>query len=123
MIKWLLASFGLFSVAFADTSIHAPATAHQNAQGGLMSMLPMIIIFVIAVYFLMIRPQQKRSKEQKELESSMKVGDEVVTTSGLIGKVAKITDQFITLTVSGSVELTFQKQAVVTILPKGTISE
>jgi preprotein translocase subunit YajC len=123
MFKWLLGSLGLISVAFADTSIHAPATAHQSAQGGLMSMLPMIIIFVIAVYFLMIRPQQKRSKEQKELESSMKVGDEVVTTSGLIGKVAKITDQFITLSVSGSVELTFQKQAVVTILPKGTIAE
>ena len=86
-------------------------------------MLPMVVIFVIAVYLLMIRPQQKRVKDQKNLENTMKVGDEVVTTSGLIGKVSKITDQFITLTVSSNVQLTFQRQAIVTILPKGSLVE
>ncbi len=122
MFKWLLGSLGLVSTAFADTAIVAPS-AHQSAQGGIMSMLPMILIFVVAVYFLMIRPQQKRVKDQKALESAMKVGDEVVTTSGLIGKVSKITDQFITITACTHVDLTFQKQAIVTILPKGTIAE
>jgi len=122
MFKWLIGSLGLFSVAFADTSIHAPA-AHQSTQGGILSMLPMIVVLVLAAYFLMIRPQQKRVKDQKSLESNMKVGDEVATTSGMIGKVASITDQFITLTVSNDVKLTFQKQAVVTILPKGTLAD
>jgi preprotein translocase subunit YajC len=122
MFKWLLGSLSLFSVAYADSSIHAPA-AHQSTQGGILGMLPMIAVLVLAAYFLMIRPQQKRAKDQKALESNMKVGNEVVTTSGLIGKVSKITDQFITLSVSDNVELTFQKQAVVTILPKGTLAE
>jgi preprotein translocase subunit YajC len=120
MFKWLLGSLGLVSSAFADTAITAPM-AHQTTQGSIMSMLPMILIFVAAVYFLMIRPQQKRVKDQKALESAMKVGDEIVTNSGLIGKVAKITDQFITITVCANVDLTFQKQAIVTILPKGTV--
>ena len=122
MFKWLLGSLGLVSTALADTAITAPV-AHQSAQGGLLSMLPMVVIFVIAVYLLMIRPQQKRVKDQKNLENTMKVGDEVVTTSGLIGKVSKITDQFITLTVSSNVQLTFQRQAIVTILPKGSLVE
>ena len=123
MFKWLMSSFGLLGTALADTAITAP-TAHQSAQGGLMGMLPMLIIFIFAVYFLIIRPQQKRVKEQKELESTMKVGDEVATSSGLIGTVNAISEQFITLAVGNDdqkVMLTFQKQAVTTILPKGTI--
>ena len=121
MLKWVIAALACVSTAWADTAIHAPTSAHQPAQGGLMSMLPMLIIFVVAVYFLIIRPQQKRTKEQKQLNDSMKVGDEVMTTSGIVAKISSMSDQFVTLTISNGVDVRFQKQAIVSILPKGSI--
>jgi preprotein translocase subunit YajC len=98
------------------------AHAQTAAPGGTdyMAFLPMVAIFVV-FYFLLIRPQQKRAKEQKTMLEALQKGDEVVTGGGLIGKIGKLTDQYATLEVAPNVEITVQRAAVAQLLPKGTI--
>jgi preprotein translocase subunit YajC len=91
-----------------------------GAESGLMSFLPIILMFVV-LYFLMIRPQMKRQKEQKSMIEALAKGDEVVTAGGIVGKVTKVTDGYMTLEVSDGNEIIVQKAAVSTLLPKGTI--
>ena len=100
----------------------AMAQAQSGApQGGSpFSMLIILAGFAIFMYLFMIRPQQKRQKEHKELISAVSKGDEVVMNSGLLGKVSKVDDNYIVLDVGNS-ELTFQKIAIHAVLPKGTI--
>jgi preprotein translocase subunit YajC len=99
----------------------AQAAAEGNA---LMGMLPIILMFVI-LYFLMIRPQMKRQKEHRNLLSALSKGDEVVTAGGLLGKVTRVTDTYITVEIGEAadkpIEVVVQKSAVSTVLPKGTI--
>jgi preprotein translocase subunit YajC len=82
---------------------------------------------IVAFYFLLIRPQQKRAKEQKAMMEGIKGGDEVITTGGLLGKVSRVADQYVTIEVgnvvggSNAVEMTVQKSAITALLPKGTI--
>ncbi|KRB88630.1 MULTISPECIES: preprotein translocase subunit YajC [Oxalobacteraceae] len=85
-----------------------------------MSFLPIILMFVV-LYFLMIRPQMKRQKEQKAMMEALAKGDEVVTAGGMLGKVSKVTDAYVTLEVANGTEIIVQKAAVATLLPKGTI--
>ena len=96
----------------------------QTAAGGLTSslgqFLPIIIMFV-ALYFLMIRPQMKRQKELKAMIEAVAKGDEVVTAGGLLGKVTKVSDVYVTLEVQDSTEVIVQKSAITTLLPKGTL--
>lgn len=96
----------------------------QAAAGGpessLMSFLPIILMFVV-LYFLMIRPQMKRQKEQKQMMEALSKGDEVVTAGGILGKVTKVTDAYVTLEIADGTEIVVQKPAVSTLLPKGTI--
>lgn len=89
-------------------------------DGNLTSFLPIILMFVV-LYFLMIRPQMKRQKEQKSMMEALAKGDEVVTAGGMLGKVTKVTDAYLTLEVAGGTEILVQKQAVTMLLPKGTI--
>jgi len=84
------------------------------------SFLPIILMFVV-LYFLMIRPQMKRQKEQKAMIDALAKGDEVVTVGGVIGKVTKVADNFVTLEVASDTEVVVQKAAVTTLLPKGTL--
>lgn len=102
------------------------AFAADNAaaqQGGLSSMLPMLIGFLLIFYFLMIRPQSKRAKEQRDLLSKLSVNDEVITTSGIAGRVAQVGDSYIKLEIARDVEITIQKAAITGMLPKGTLSQ
>ncbi len=96
----------------------------EAASSPLMGMLPILLMFVV-LYFLMIRPQMKRQKEQKAMLAALAKGEEVITVGGLIGRIVKVTDQFITLDLNKDgekpVEVVVQKQAVQTVLPKGTI--
>lgn len=85
------------------------------------STLIMMALFAVVFYFLLIRPQSKRQKEHKSMIGSIQKGDEVVTNGGILGKVVKISDNFIVLNVGGNVEMKFQKQSVSASLPKGTI--
>ena len=107
----------LIPSAFAQ----APAA---GGDAGLMSFLPIILMFVV-LYFLMIRPQMKRAKEHKGMLETLKKGDEVVTAGGVVGKVTKVGESYVTLEVARSgeefVEMNFQKSAVQTLLPNGTI--
>lgn len=92
-------------------------------QGGLGSMLPMLIGFLLIFYFLMIRPQTKRAKEQRDLLSKLSVGDEILTTAGIAGKITKVSDSYIKLEISKDVEILIQKAAITSLLPKGTLAE
>jgi preprotein translocase subunit YajC len=87
---------------------------------GLMSFLPFIIIFVL-FYFMLIRPQMKQAKEHRSMLDALKTGDEVVTSTGILGKVVKLNNQFSTIEIASNVEIKIQKQTIQTLLPKGTI--
>jgi preprotein translocase subunit YajC len=87
--------------------------------GSFGSFLPLILMFV-AMYFLMIRPQQKRAKEQKAMMEALAKGDEVVTAGGILGRIAKISDLYITLEIATG-EVVVQRNSVTLVLPKGTL--
>jgi len=93
-----------------------------GATGGApyMDFVFLILLFVV-FYFLLIRPQMKRAKEHKSMVSSLSKGDEVVTNGGLLGKITKMGDDFITLEIAEGLEVNVQKQAVGSLLPKGTL--
>ena len=105
----------LISDAYAQAA--APS---GGAGGGLLGLLPIILMFVV-LYFLMIRPQMKRQKEQKAMIDALAKGDEVVSAGGLVGRVTKVGDAYITLEIAEGTEITLQKAAVTLLLPKGTI--
>jgi len=90
------------------------------AQGGLMSFLPLIVIFAV-FYFMLIRPQMKRSKEHKQLVSQLSKGDEVITNGGLLGRITDVSDAFVTLELADNLQIKLQRQAVANVMPKGTI--
>lgn len=104
------------SSAFAQT---APA-AGGDMQSSLMSMLPLVLMFVV-LYFVMIRPQMKKQKEHRSMIDALAKGDEIATAGGVLGKVTKLGDSYLTLEVATGVELQIQRSAVVQVLPKGTI--
>jgi preprotein translocase subunit YajC len=88
--------------------------------GDIMTFLPMIAIFIV-FYFLLIRPQQKKAKETRAMLAALQKGDEVVTAGGIVGRIAKLGDQYAAVEVASGVEVNVQRGAVAQILPKGTI--
>jgi preprotein translocase subunit YajC len=106
------------SDAIAQTAGTAP---EATTQGSLLSMLPMLILFILVFYFLLIRPQNKRAKEQRTLISNLKEGDEVVLNSGMLGKIIKISDDYVTVNIADNVNVNVQKFAISGTVPKGTI--
>jgi preprotein translocase subunit YajC len=105
------------SNAFAQA---APAAANTGLMGNLSTFLPLILMFVV-MYFLMIRPQQKRAKEQKAMMDALAKGDEIVTAGGILGKVSKVNDTYVTVEVAANTEVVVQKHSITTLLPKGTL--
>ena len=87
---------------------------------GLMGFLPIILMFVL-LYFLMIRPQMKRAKEQKTMIEALQKGDEVITAGGVLGRISKVSDAYVSVEIAANTEVSVQKAAVQTLLPKGTI--
>lgn len=104
----------LISNAFAQ------AAAPADPMGGLASFLPIILMFVV-LYFLMLRPQMKRQKEHKAMMEALAKGDEVITAGGLLGRVTRVADPYVTLEIANGTEVTVQKVAISTLLPKGTL--
>ena len=94
--------------------------AAAQGEPGFMGFIPLILIFVL-FYFLLIRPQAKRAKEHKQMVQSLSKGDEVVSNGGLLGRIADLDDSFITLEIADGVKVKLQRQAVMTLLPKGTV--
>ena len=105
------------STAYAQT---APAAAGGDMQSSLMSMLPLVLMFVV-LYFIMIRPQMKKQKEHRAMIDALVKGDEVVTVGGMLGKASKLGDNYVGLDIASGVEIQVQRSAVVQVLPKGTI--
>ncbi|QEW07800.1 preprotein translocase subunit YajC [Nitrincola iocasae] len=103
----------------------SPAYAEVGAGGmesGMFNML-FLVGFALIFYFFLWRPQAKRAKEHKALIGGLSKGDEVITAGGIIGKVVRLTDDYLVLEVSNGVELKFQKAHVAAELPKGTIKD
>ena len=106
----------MISLAHAQTAAGGAA----DPSGGLMGLLPMILMFVV-LWFLMIRPQMKKAKEHKALLAGLAKGDEVVTQGGIVGKVTKIGENYVTIEIAAGTEVVVQKPAVGLVLPKGTL--
>ena len=105
------------SNAFAQA---APAAAPTGFMGSFGTFLPLILMFVV-MYFLMIRPQQKKAREQREMMDALAKGDEIVTAGGILGRVSKVSDTYVTIEVAPNTDVVVQKHAVTTLLPKGTL--
>ena len=101
------------------SSAYAQAAA-TGGEPGFMGLLPIVLMFVL-LYFLMIRPQMKRGKEAKAMVESLQKGDEVITAGGVLGRISKISEAYITLEIAPNTEISIQKAAVQTLLPKGTL--
>jgi len=105
-------------ISFAHAQTAAPAAA--DPTGGFMQLLPMILMFVV-LWFLMIRPQMKKAKEHKALLGALAKGDEVVTQGGIVGKVVKVGDSYVTVEIAANTEVVVQKPSIGLVLPKGTL--
>ena len=92
-----------------------------GGAGGFLGQYGFLILMFVAMYFLMIRPQMKRAKEQKTMMEALAKGDEVVTAGGALGRISKISDLYLTIEISNGVEMTVQKSSVTMVLPKGTL--
>ena len=102
------------SAAYADTAAGAP-------PGGEYMQFVLLAGFLVIFYLMIWRPQAKRAKEHRNLVGGLQKGDEVVTSGGIAGKVTKVTDDFLVIEASDTVELKIQKSAVIAALPKGTL--
>jgi len=99
------------------------ADASQTGAGGTMELIFMLVIFGLIFYFMIFRPQSKRVKEHKNLMSSLGKGDEVLTSGGILGKIAKISDEsdYVLLAINETAEITIKKDYIAAVLPKGSI--
>ncbi len=95
----------------------------MGAPGGqsILSALMLPVLLLVVFYFLLIRPQNKRAKEQREMLSKVAAGDEVATTGGILGKVTDVGDQFLTLEIASGVSVKLEKFQIAKVLPKGTV--
>ncbi len=106
----------------SDAHAQAAAGAAADSSGMLGTMLPLILMFGV-LYFIMIRPQMKKQKETRSMLDALAKGDEVVTIGGVLGRIAKIGDNYLTVEVANGVELQMQRSAIVQVLPKGTLKQ
>ena len=106
---------------FLISSAYAQAAGEAAAQPNpLISFLPLLILFAV-FYFMLIRPQMKRAKDQRNMIAALAKGDEVVTSGGVAGRVEDIGDSFVTLEIAPNVRIKLQKSAISIVLPKGTL--
>lgn len=104
---------------FLIANAHAAAPAAQQPDGtsGILLMVGMFAL----MYFLLIRPQQKRAKEHRKLVEALGKGDEAVTSGGILGKITETSEQYVTLEIANNVQIRIQRHAITAILPKGSI--
>jgi preprotein translocase subunit YajC len=105
---------------FFINTAQAQVVGGAGAQGSVFNMLFFIPLFA-AFYFLLIRPQNKRAKEQREMVAKLGVGDEVATTGGILGKIVEAGDQFLTVEIASGVNIKLERFQVAKVLPKGTV--
>jgi preprotein translocase subunit YajC len=105
---------------FFINTAQAQAAGAAGGQGMLQAMLLPALLLVV-FYFLLIRPQNKRAKEQREMLSKIAMGDEIATTGGILGRVTEVGEQFLTVEIASGVSVKLQKFQVSLVLPKGTV--
>ena len=105
---------------FFINSAYAQAAGGAGPQSMLGTLLLPVLLLVV-FYFLLIRPQNKRAKEQREMLSKVAAGDEIATTGGILGKVVEVGDQFVSLEIANNVTIKLQKFQIAQVLPKGTV--
>ena len=93
----------------------------QTAQSFMDPSLLLLVGFLVLMYFFIIRPQNRRAKEQREMLASLSVGDEIITNGGLVGVIVELNEQFAIVDVGEKVRVRVQRAAVATLLPKGTV--
>ncbi len=103
---------------FFISSAWAQDGAAQQSQ---MSSVFFIVILFVVFYFMLIRPQQKRAKQHKKMIGALNSGDEVVTNGGILGKITDVGEHFVTVEIADGTSIKLQRQAVATVLPKGTM--
>lgn len=114
-------TIGAYLMSFFIADAFAEGAAQP--QGGGLDFLIMIVVFFAIMYFMIIRPQNKRAKEHKKMVEALSKGDEVATQGGLMGKITDVGEEGITLEISEGVEVKFQSSAVSAVLPKGTLKK
>ena len=102
------------------SNAHAEGAAAASAGGGFLEFLPLVALLAV-FYFLILRPQQKRTKEHKTMMDALQKGDEVVTAGGALGRVEKVGDEYVAVELATGITVQYQKFAIQTVLPKGTI--
>lgn len=107
-------------MSFFIASAHAQSGGQPAPDGGMFQIVFLIGLFVL-FYFIAIRPQRKRQKEHADMVASLNKGDEVITSSGILGKITRLEDNFVVLQVTDNVELKFQRSYIGAVLPKGTL--
>jgi len=107
------------SDAIAEAGANAAAPSAADPLASLILPIGLVVLF----YFFLIRPQSKRQKEHRQMVSELQKGEEVVTSGGILGKVTRVNDDFVTLEIANDISLNVQKSAIQTIMPKGTIKE
>ena len=117
MLNKLLVIISGLLISLAASAAEGTASAQQ----GIGSMVIMFGLFIVIFYFLLVRPQQKRAKEQKSLMDSVAIGDEVVTAGGIVARITKLREGFVVLAIAEGVEMTLQKSSISAVLPKGTL--
>jgi len=109
-------------MSFFISDAMAQAESAGGADPGFLGLLPLILIFVI-FYFLLMRPQIKRSKEHRKMVDTLSKNDEVTTSGGIMGRITKVDEHFVVLEVADGIRLRFQRAAIASQLPKGTLSD
>lgn len=104
----------------ASANAQAAAGGAAAAPNPIMSFLPLVILFGV-FYFMLIRPQMKRAKEQRAMVAALNKGDEVLTNGGLLGRIDDISEQFVSLEIASGVVVKMRRDAVSAVLPKGTL--
>jgi preprotein translocase subunit YajC len=106
---------------FLINSAYAQAAGTPSGGPSLISSLALPALLLVVFYFLLIRPQSKRAKEQREMLSKVAAGDEIATTGGILGKVTEVGEQFLSVEIADGVNIKLQKFQVAQVLPKGTV--
>ncbi len=109
-------------LGFFINNAHAATTAGTSESGGgNFSLIFMTVIFILFMYFVMWRPQSKRAKEHRDLMGALAKGDEIITAGGMLGRITKINDNYVTIALTDTVEIVIQKNSIANALPKGTL--
>lgn len=110
----------IFFILLFSNNLYANQSVSDFSNLGSLLLFPLLFILM---YFLLIRPQTKKANEHKNLISNLKIGDEIITQGGIVGKISKIIDNFIILNLNSDIDVIIKKDFILSALPKGTIKQ